>query len=174
MSSAGANTLRFSTRPSLPESAANLLSISRPRPAQITLVCLHLLATWSIFLIDVILIRSFPSPAFVQALNVIVWASFAVDYVARLVLSVGEAMFVRTHKLDQLMVLLPMLRFLRIFLLLRRTDAGLIGAVSTTVAACSSRVRATYPNRAAPGWMIRAEARRRRTRADGLPGPTDL
>jgi hypothetical protein len=53
-------------------------------------------------LIDVILIWSFPdgSPAFVQGLDVIVWASFAVDYVARLVLSVGEAMFVRTHKLD--------------------------------------------------------------------------
>lgn len=30
-------------------------------------------------------------------------------------------MFVRTHTLDQLMVLLPMLRFLRIFLLLRRS-----------------------------------------------------
>ena len=70
-----------------------------------------------------ILIWSFPdgSPAFVQALNVIVWASFAV--VARLVLSVAKAMFVRTHKLDQLMVLLPMLRFLRIFLLLRRSPA---------------------------------------------------
>jgi len=66
-------------------------------------------------LIDVILIWSFSdgSPAFVQALNVIVWASFAV--VARVVLSVAKAMFVRTHKLDQLMVLLPMLRFLRIF-----------------------------------------------------------
>jgi voltage-gated potassium channel len=59
----------------------------------------------------------------VQALNVIMWASFAVDYVARLVLSVGKAMFVRTHKLDQLMVLLPMLRFLRIFLLLPRSLA---------------------------------------------------
>lgn len=76
-------------------------------------------------MIDVILIWSFPdgSPAFVQALNVTVWASFAVDYVARLVLSVGKAMFVRTHKLDQLMVLLPMLRFLRIFLLLPRSLA---------------------------------------------------
>jgi voltage-gated potassium channel len=76
-------------------------------------------------LIDVILIWSFTdgSPAFVQALNVTVWASFAVDYVARLVLSVGKAMFVRTHKLGQLMVLLPMLRFLRLFLLLRRSLA---------------------------------------------------
>jgi hypothetical protein len=49
-------------------------------------------------LIDVILIWSFPDgpPAFVQALNVIVWASFAVVYVARLVWPVGKAMFVRT------------------------------------------------------------------------------
>jgi hypothetical protein len=48
-------------------------------------------------LIDVILIWSFPDgpPAFLQALNVIVWASFPVVYVARLVWPVGKAMFVR-------------------------------------------------------------------------------
>ena len=82
-----------------------------------------------IFLIDVILIWSFPDgpPAFVNTLNVIawiVWACFAVDYVARLLLSRGKARFVRTHKLDLLMVLLPMLRLLRIFLLLRRSLAS--------------------------------------------------
>ena len=82
-----------------------------------------------IFLIDVILIWSFPDgpPAFVSALNVIawiVWGCFAVDYVARLLLSVGKARFVRTHKLDLLMVLLPMLRLLRIFLVLRRSLAS--------------------------------------------------
>jgi voltage-gated potassium channel len=82
-----------------------------------------------IFLIDVILLWSFPDgpPAFVSTLNVIawiVWACFAVDYVARLLLSVGKARFVRTHKLDLLMVLLPMLRLLRIFLLLRRSLAS--------------------------------------------------
>ncbi len=38
------------------------------------------------------------------------------DYVARSLFSVGKARFVRTHKLDLLMVLLPMLRLLRIFL----------------------------------------------------------
>jgi voltage-gated potassium channel len=47
-----------------------------------------------------------------------------VDYVARLLLSIGKARFVRTHKLDLLMVLLPMLRSLRIFLLLRRSLAS--------------------------------------------------
>ena len=82
-----------------------------------------------IFLIDVILIWGFPDgpPAFVSALNVIawiVWGCFAADYVARLLLSVGKARFVRTHKLDLLMVLLPMLRLLRIFLVLRRSLAS--------------------------------------------------
>jgi voltage-gated potassium channel len=82
-----------------------------------------------IFLIDVILLWSFPGgpPAFLKVLNVIawiVWACFAVDYVARLRLSIGKARFVRTHKLDLLMVLLPMLRLLRIFLLLRRSLAS--------------------------------------------------
>jgi voltage-gated potassium channel len=50
-----------------------------------------------------------------------VWACFAVDYVARLRLSIGKARFVRTHKLELLMVLL---RLLRIFLLLRRSLAS--------------------------------------------------
>jgi voltage-gated potassium channel len=82
-----------------------------------------------IFLIDMILIWSFPngSAAFQTALNVIawiVWACFAVDYVVRLWLSVGKARFVQTHKLDLLMVLLPMLRLLRILLLLRRSLAS--------------------------------------------------
>jgi voltage-gated potassium channel len=82
-----------------------------------------------IFLIDVILIWSFPDgpPAFLQTLNVIVlivWACFAVDYVARLLLSVQKGRFVRTHKLDLLMVLLPMLRLLRVVLLLRRSLAS--------------------------------------------------
>jgi voltage-gated potassium channel len=82
-----------------------------------------------VFLIDVILIWSFPDgpPALLNLLNAIiwiVWACFAVDYVARLLLSVEKARFVRTHKLDLLMVLVPMLRLLRIFLLLRRSLAS--------------------------------------------------
>jgi voltage-gated potassium channel len=82
-----------------------------------------------IFLIDVILLWSFPDapPAFLDALNVIawiVWACFAVDYIARLRLSVEKGRFVRTHKLDLLMVLVPMLRLLRIFLVLRRSLAS--------------------------------------------------
>lgn len=46
------------------------------------------------------------------------------DYIARLRLSIGKARFVGTHKLDLLMVLLPMLRLLRIFLVLRRSLAS--------------------------------------------------
>jgi voltage-gated potassium channel len=82
-----------------------------------------------IFLIDVILLWGFPDapPTVLKILNIIVWivwACFAVDYVARLLLSVSKAKFVRTHKLDLLMVLLPMLRLLRIFLLLRHSLAS--------------------------------------------------
>ena len=43
-----------------------------------------------------------------------VWIAFAVDYVVRLRLSVPRREFVRTHKLDLLMVLLPFLRILRV------------------------------------------------------------
>ena len=82
-----------------------------------------------VFLVNLILIWSFPDapPAFRQTLDVvawIVWACFAVDYVVRLLLSVSKARFIRTHKLDLLMALLPMLRLLRIFLLLRRSLAS--------------------------------------------------
>ncbi len=82
-----------------------------------------------VFLVDMILIWSFPDgpQAFLRTLDVVawlVWACFAVDYGARLLLSVGRMRFLRTHKLDLLMVLLPMLRLLRIFLLLRRSLAS--------------------------------------------------
>ena len=55
-----------------------------------------------IFLVDVILLWSFPEgpPALLDALNVIawiVWACFAVDYVARLLLSVHKGRFVRAE-----------------------------------------------------------------------------
>ena len=39
-----------------------------------------------------------------------IWARFAVDHLARSLLSVEKTRFVRTHKLDLVMVLLPMLR----------------------------------------------------------------
>ena len=82
-----------------------------------------------IFLLDIILIWSFPDgpAAFLRALDVIawvVWGCFAVDYAVRLWSSPDKGTFVRSHLLDLLMVLLPMLRLLRIFLLLRRSLAS--------------------------------------------------
>ena len=51
----------------------------------------------------------------------LIWFAFAVDYSVRLRLSPERWPFVRTHKLDLLMVLLPMLRILRVVLLLRKS-----------------------------------------------------
>lgn len=81
-----------------------------------------------VFLVDLLLMWSFPgaSPQSQAALNLIawaVWAGFAVDYVARLLLSHPRSRFILSHKIDLLMVLLPMLRVLRVFLLLRRSLA---------------------------------------------------
>jgi voltage-gated potassium channel len=50
-----------------------------------------------------------------------IWFAFAVDYVVRLVLSSQRWIFVGTHKLDLVMVALPMLRILRVILLLRKS-----------------------------------------------------
>ncbi len=50
-----------------------------------------------------------------------IWGAFAVDYLVRLALVVDRWHFVATHKLDLLMVLLPMLRLLRVALLLRKS-----------------------------------------------------
>ena len=55
------------------------------------------------------------------ACQLAIWAAFAIDYVTRLVLVRDRWHFVRTHKLDLLMVLLPMLRMLRVALLLRKS-----------------------------------------------------
>jgi len=55
------------------------------------------------------------------ACQMAIWAAFAIDYLVRLALVDGQLHFVRTHKLDLLMVLLPMLRMLRVALLLRKS-----------------------------------------------------
>ncbi|MFD5098807.1 potassium channel family protein [Streptomyces albidochromogenes] len=44
----------------------------------------------------------------------VVWGAFALDYVVRLVLSPGKWLFVRSHPLDLLAVLLPLLRPLQL------------------------------------------------------------
>lgn len=54
-------------------------------------------------------------------IQLLVWAAFAVDYVVRLALVDARWDFVRTHKADLLMVVVPMLRMLRVLLLLRKS-----------------------------------------------------
>jgi voltage-gated potassium channel len=54
-------------------------------------------------------------------ISLAIWFAFAVDYVVRLSLSVHRWIFVKTHKLDLVMVALPMLRMLRVVLLLRKS-----------------------------------------------------
>jgi voltage-gated potassium channel len=51
----------------------------------------------------------------------LVWAAFAIDYVRRLTLADDRRGFIGHHKADLLMVLVPMLRMLRVALLLRKS-----------------------------------------------------
>ena len=56
-------------------------------------------------------------------IGIAVWIAFAVDYFVRLTLSVPRGAFVRTHKLDLLMVLLPFLRIVRVVIIIVRWKA---------------------------------------------------
>ena len=64
-------------------------------------------------------------PMTISAISLVIWLAFAIDYVVRLDLSPHRWPFVRTHKLDLVMVLLPMLRMLRVVLLLRKSLASI-------------------------------------------------
>jgi voltage-gated potassium channel len=55
------------------------------------------------------------------AIQLLVWAAFAIDYVTRLTLVDDRSDFIRDHKLDLVMVMVPMLRMLRVVLLLRKS-----------------------------------------------------
>lgn len=84
------------------------------------------------FLITFILLWAFPNaPSGVRGIldlvTWLVWAGFVVDYFVRLSCTTPKGAFVRTHKLDLLMVLVPMLRLLRVFLVLRKA----LSSVST-------------------------------------------
>lgn len=73
-----------------------------------------------VLLLAPLLVRLDPwQRAAVSALNVAIWVVFAVDYAARWYLSPGRWRFVRTHPLDLLVIVLPMLRPLRALRLLR-------------------------------------------------------
>ena len=116
-----------------------------------------------VFLIDIILIWSFPKAEgfwfyLLQGISWFVWACFVLDYVVRLFLAAARGAFVRTHKADLAMVLLPMLRILRVLLLLRRSlksvsterIASSIVSIAVVVVAIGAflvwRVESTDPN----------------------------
>ena len=78
------------------------------------------------FFIDFLAGRLFPGgpPWWQPTLNAIslsIWFAFAVDYVVRLILSAERWPFITTHKLDLLMVAVPMFRTLRVVLILRKS-----------------------------------------------------
>jgi voltage-gated potassium channel len=56
--------------------------------------------------------------------SAVIWTIFAIDYVARLYLAPERWRFVRTHPLDLLVIVLPMLRPLRALRLLRLVRVG--------------------------------------------------
>ena len=75
-----------------------------------------------------------------QGIQFLVWAAFAIDYVKRLTLVDDKTDFIRGHKADLLMVLVPMLRMLRVALLLRKSlrtisTERIAGSLFTIVAA---------------------------------------
>ena len=84
------------------------------------LAILFLVALFSRWLLD-----GLPAEAWVRNLSLYlgyaVWVAFAIDYLVRLRLSVPRGEFVRTHKLDLVMVLLPFLRILRVVIIIVRS-----------------------------------------------------
>ena len=92
------------------------------------------------------------------AVQMLVWAAFATDYVVRLSLAPDRSDFILTHKLDLLMVAVPMLRMLRVVLLLRKSlrsiaterIAGslftIVGVVVVTAAVLEWNIERQQPN----------------------------
>jgi voltage-gated potassium channel len=79
-----------------------------------------------IFLLDFVAQRLVPDgPSWwalsLTVISVLVWVAFVIDYTVRLALSRHRWRFIRQHPLDLMMVLLPMLRVLRVILLVRRS-----------------------------------------------------
>jgi voltage-gated potassium channel len=75
-----------------------------------------------------------------MGIQFLVWAAFAIDYVRRLTLVDDKTDFISHHKADLLMVLVPMLRMLRVALLLRKSLRSIstdriAGSLFTIVAA---------------------------------------
>lgn len=114
-----------------------------------------------VFLVDFLAGRLVPAgppwwqPA-LSAISIAVWFAFAMDYLVRFSLAPVRWTFVRTHKLDLVMVLLPMLRMLRVVLLLRKSFrsisteriAGSLFAIVAGVVAAGAILE----------WLIEADA----------------
>lgn len=71
-----------------------------------------------------------PARAGLAAVNVGIWAAFAVEYVWLLRLAPDRGRFVRTHWLDLVIVLLPLLRPLRVLRLVRLLRAAQLASVA--------------------------------------------
>ncbi len=95
---------------------------------------LPLLALAVLFLVSLLLpyaVQLTPAQSrAVQVVDVAVWAAFAVDYLVRLALSTRRWEFVRSHPLDLVVLLLPLLRPLRALHLLRLLRVAAVFAVA--------------------------------------------
>ncbi len=88
-----------------------------------------------------------PWPTVCRVVTLVAWAGFAVDYVARLLLSSARWRFVWTHPLDLAVVVLPVLRPLRLLRLVallgvlnRRAGGSLRGRVAVYVVGAAGMV----------------------------------
>ena len=77
----------------------------------------------------------------VSALDIAIWLAFAVDYVVRLYLAPQRWVYVRTHVLDLLVVVIPMLRPLRVLRIVRLTRLGALVGMTHTRAERAFHVR---------------------------------
>lgn len=84
-----------------------------------------------------------PYDALVRVANVLIWAAFALDYVVRLCLARDRRHYVRTHVVDLLVVLVPLLRPLRAFALLRAVPLGSAAVLAHQKATHSLHARVT-------------------------------
>lgn len=107
------------------------------------------------------LVSDLPHPlavAFTVA-NIVIWAGFAIDYLARLYLVPARWRFVRSHPLDLLVVVVPFLRPLRALRLLRLARLGAVAGVAHRRAQRSLHATvAAYVTATAAGLVVLAAA----------------
>lgn len=79
----------------------------------------------------------------VTAASIAIWAVFALDYIARLSLALDRWHFVRTHVLDLIVVVLPMLRPLRALRIVRVLRLGSVATLAHKRVTQSHHARVT-------------------------------